>query len=107
MLVPFPFTDLKGKKIRPAIIISKKNLTKDNVIVVFVSSQKTEINPKALFRIKKSDPTFSETGLKFDSVVRCDKIASLDKKIVLGEIGKLDKAQIQKLNQKLKNILDI
>ena len=38
ILVPFPFTDLSGNKVRPALIISKEKIGVD-VIVVFITSQ--------------------------------------------------------------------
>ena len=38
ILVPFPFTDLSGNKVRPAVIISDGKVGND-VVVVFITSQ--------------------------------------------------------------------
>ena len=76
VLVPFPFTDLFGNKVRPAIIISKGKIGND-VIVVFVTSQ-SKLKEKHLVKI---NPTL-HTGLKVMSQIICAKIATLDSKIV-------------------------
>jgi mRNA interferase MazF len=38
VLTPFPFTDLSGAKVRPAVIISRSDRAGDDVILAFVSS---------------------------------------------------------------------
>ena len=38
ILTPFPFTDLTGNKVRPAIIISVDDRQGNDVIIIFVSS---------------------------------------------------------------------
>lgn len=85
ILVPFPFTDLTSAKLRPALIVSKYR-EDDDIIVAFISSKSAQ-QEQGIYTLKTSDPDFSETGLKVDSVVRFDKIATLNKKIVLGELG--------------------
>lgn len=43
--------------------------------------------------------TSKKTGLKTHSTVRCDKLATLDRAIVLGEVGGLSKKLVGELNR--------
>lgn len=107
ILVPFPFTDLSQQKIRPAVIISKDNRSTRDVIVLFISSILNKQTDTNVFLIQSSDKGFRATGLKRDSVVVCNKIATLDKGIVLGELGHLSTQQLKAINKKLVSILGL
>jgi len=107
ILVPFPFTDLSSQKIRPALIISKPAAVPDNVIVAFITSKKSESASKNHILLENSKKDFDKTGLKKTSLVRCDKIATLDKQIVLGEIGSLSLSSMKKINLALKNVIGL
>ncbi|MBT3348931.1 type II toxin-antitoxin system PemK/MazF family toxin [bacterium] len=87
VLIPFPFTDLTSTKIRPALIISAKNETADLIVAFISSHQKSDGLP-----IKKS----AENGLKVDSTIRFNKIATLNKKLILGEIGEISRDFLEK-----------
>ena len=50
VLTPFPFTDLKSKKVRPALIVSSDELESDDVILAFISSIKGKESGKRTFR---------------------------------------------------------
>lgn len=90
VLVPFPFTDLTSMKLRPALIISKTDPRNSDVIVAFITSQKfPKKKIKKHFLLKTSHRDFSQSGLKVDSIFRFDKIATLHKKLILGELGLL------------------
>lgn len=97
VLIPFPFTDLSSTKLRPALIISKTNQKNQDIIVVFITSKISEKQELAHFILKTSDKHFSLTGLKTDSLFRFDKIATLNKKLILGELGVIDKNLIKKM----------
>ena len=100
ILVPFPFTDLSGHKVRPAVVLSALERS-DDFIACFISSKPDR-------KINKTDiqiaPT-PENGLKVGSIIKVAKIATLEKKIALGEIGSLDQRTIKILNSKLKTVL--
>lgn len=93
LLIPFPFTDLSGAKNRPALVlISAEN----DVTICFITTQQKwqtefdiEIEPSEL------------NGLKKSSLLRLNKIATVDKSLAIGLIGKLDKNHIKRLNEKL------
>lgn len=106
ILTPFPFTDLSGNKVRPALILGTQQRG-DDVTVCFISSI---INSNLQNKIHKfevlidsKDKNFKKTGLKIKSIIKVSKIATLDKAVILGQIGELD---IQTIN-KVKNILKI
>jgi len=101
VLIPFPFTDLSGSKVRPATIISNGKIGSD-VIVVFLTTQK-KLSSKHTVIINKT----SENGLKVMSKILCSKIATLDAKIVLGEIGHLSKNDLVKVKKGVSNVLNI
>ena len=84
VLVPFPFTDLTSTKIRPALIVSNDNSS--DVIVAFITSKSKKL-VKTDYVIGQSDVDFKETGLKTDSVIVLNKMATINKKIILGELG--------------------
>ncbi len=98
ILVPFPFTDLSTSKIRPAVIISN-NLFGGDVIASFISSEIKKVLGLDV-RIKKTEIN----GLKKDSVIKISKVATLDKKIILGEIGEVDDNLKKKIDNNLKKV---
>lgn len=103
VLVPFPFTDLSAHKVRPALIVSSRHGGND-VVVAFISSR-AEPRLHALdIRISTTHSAFDRTGLKADSVIKVGKLATLDKKIILGELGKIDHAIKRLVNSKLKQL---
>ncbi len=81
VLTPFPFTDLKSKKVRPALIVSSDELESDDVILAFISSIKgKEIGITDLL-LKENDVGFKKTGLKVDSILKLGKLATIHKNI--------------------------
>lgn len=98
VLVPFPFTDLSGTKVRPAVVVSHK-LSGDDIIVTFISTKRS--------RTEKFDVLVmpnQSNGLKAASTVKCTKLATLDKKIILGKLGELSKNDFSRVSQKLKTL---
>lgn len=99
VLVPFPFTDLTGTKKRPALILVVGNL---DVTVSFLSSQ--------LHWREKTDLLLQPTpanGLKVPSLVRVGKIATIDKSLVIGKLGRITIDELEILNKKLLQLFEI
>ena len=92
--MPFPFTDLSGHKVRPAVVLYTENKGED-FIVCFISSKGKARSCDVKVRANTSN------GLKVDSIIKTSKIATLEKRLALGEIGILDKKTIKELNNVL------
>ena len=107
ILVPFPFTDLSSSKLRPALIVSDPEYTDKDVSVVFISSKITKGKKTTDYLLKPNDAHFDQTGLKAASLIKCNKIATLDKKIVLGEIGFLHPDCQKRVDQNIKRALGL
>lgn len=106
VLIPFPFTDLSASKVRPAVIVSSALAGRD-AIVAFISSKKAKRLQKTDVAVKSCGKTFAMTGLKTDSIIKVGKIATLDKKIILGKLGKIDSATEKELNRKIKILFEV
>ncbi len=99
ILVPFPFTDLTGSKERPALVLATDEW---DVMVAFVSSRIKHIN---LFDIVLEPD--SQNGLKRPSRLRLNKISTVERKLVLGELGKLSTEKMEEADRKLKSVLGL
>jgi len=99
ILIPFPFTDLKGSKIRPAVVLINNEL---DVTICFVTS---ELRWKNEYDI----PIYpsENNGLKTPSLIRIGKIATIDSALVLGKLGELSNVEIAELNKGLKKLLQL
>ncbi len=99
VLLPFPFTDLTGSKLRPAIILIESEY---DITVCFITTQ--------LKWKEETDILLSpslDNGIKKDSLIRLSKIATIEKTFVLGKLGKLQETEISDLNKKLKQLFQL
>lgn len=87
VLVHFPFTDLSGQKLRPALVIAYPR--GEDVILAFVTSKPGNQDPQAEHRLDPADPEFRATGLKISSAIRLDKLATLHRSLVQRRLGYL------------------
>lgn len=103
VLIPFPFTDLTSTKLRPALIVSPTDARTDDVIVCFISSKWQNARKSCHFVLRDRDRHFQQSGLKTTSVFRFDKIATLNKKLILGELGSLHHAVLARMKKAFQN----
>ncbi len=104
VLVPFPFTDLTSKKLRPALVLHEG---KDDVIVAFISS-KIPPRPSVVdIIIERKNKEFPNTGLKVPSVIKLDKVATIMKDLIVGEIGFVEKELRKEINRKIVEMYEI
>ena len=104
VLVPFPLTDLTAAKLRPALVIYEG---KKDVVMAFISSKLPSELSETDVLITKTDTGFKKSGLKVDSIIKLDKVATVLKDLVVGELGELDEELRQEVNRKLKKILEM
>lgn len=99
VLIPFPYTDLSGYKVRPAILLSCNDI---DLTVCFVTSElkmKTECD----FSVLPSETN----GLKVKSYIRADKIVTIDVELVYGILGDFSDSEVKKLDICLKNAFQL
>lgn len=99
VLLSFPFTDLKGNKIRPALVLVVSDL---DVIVAFITTQFKWQNTFDIL-LEPNDLN----GLKKTSLVRVSKITTIDKDLILGKLGELNSLDMQSINKSLTKILNL
>ena len=108
ILTPFPFTDLTKNKVRPALVVSSNKRNDNDVIIAFISSVLDSIKLKETdILLDSKETSFNETGPKSTSIIRTDKLATIDKKIILGELGNINSDLIRKVDTYLKLVLDL
>lgn len=107
VLVPFPFTDLSGAKVRPALVLSTSNARGKDVVVAFISSKTAGAQKGEDVVIPDSDQELATTGLKVASTIRCRKLATLDRAIILGELGKLPHPLMERVDKTLLRTLGL
>jgi mRNA interferase MazF len=99
VLITFPFTDLSGSKLRPAIVLA---INKLDITVCFITTQVTFHEPTDV----QITPT-QKNGIKQPSLIRTSKIATLDKSLAKGLIGELTSTEIELLDANLKILFQI
>jgi len=84
VLVNFPFSNLKGQKIRPALVLAIVEF--ENLILCQITSKR--YSSKTAIRIELKD--FARGNLPVTSFVRPDKLFTADASIIEGIAGKLN-----------------
>jgi mRNA interferase MazF len=107
VLVPFPFTDLTGRKVRPAVVVSADPQAGE-VILAFITSVLTNRSPRgAEVELLTSGPEFQLAGLKVDSLVRVDKLVTLAAGMVSRRLGRLGPVSKTMVTDMLRRALDL
>ena len=86
VLVTFPFSNLKGQKLRPALVLA--NVEFNNLILCQITSK--PYTSKISICLNPAD--FATGGLPVISYVRPDKLFTADSAIIKKTVGKLTSA---------------
>ena len=102
-LVPFPFSDFSGKKIRPVIIVSNDefNSSSKDVIVCGITSN---LN-KDIYTVKIDNKSLAEGELFDACCIKVENILKLDKNLMIKKIGRLKKDVFSKVLNKINSII--
>jgi mRNA-degrading endonuclease toxin of MazEF toxin-antitoxin module len=99
VLTRFPFTDLTGASLRPALVVSQGQIGQDIVLVAISSVVRGAVAPTD-HTVETSHPEFALTGLRVTSVIRTHKLAAVERLVIvrrLGHIGPQLQAEIDRL----------
>ena len=94
VLITFPFTNLTGNKLRPAIVLIETSL---DITVCFVTSQINWQEQTDVLLLPND-----QNGIKKQSLIRTSKIATIDRNLSKGLLGRLSSNEIERLDDQLK-----
>jgi len=101
VLFRFPQADLTQGKLRPALLLGKLPGPYDDWLICMISSQTRHYIPGFDEIIQAGDPDFATSGLKVPSVVRVGRLAVVEGRMLLGAIGEIDSARLQRIKTHL------
>tara|TARA_Y100000310_G_scaffold162257_1_gene162257 strand:- start:10814 stop:11149 length:336 start_codon:yes stop_codon:yes gene_type:complete len=104
LLVPFPFSDQSGRKVRPVIVITNNefNSYSEDVIVLGVTSNIS----KERYTINLKTNNLDQGKLLTACCIKTENILKLDKDLVIKKIGKINKETLKKITEKLFEIIN-
>jgi|TARA_B100001971_G_C18177669_1_gene530858 mRNA interferase MazF len=104
LLVPFPFSDQKGKKVRPVIVISNDefNNNSEDVLVVGVTSNIS----KNKYTINLTNKDLEEGKLFTVCSIKVENILKMDKEMIIKKIGKIRKDKLEIIKKIILEIIE-
>ena len=99
ILIVFPFTDLSGNKLRPALVLAEAPV---DVTVLFITTQLKWKEDSDVILVPDNN-----NGIKKQSLLRTSKIATLDKALVKGKLGFVSTIIKNEVDVKLKTYLQL
>jgi mRNA interferase MazF len=106
VLMTFPFSDGRGSKIRPALVVQddRNNTRLRNTIVAMISGN-TRLAGKepTQFPIDPATPDGETSGLLGPSAVKCENIYTIDQVQILRTLGYLTPNQMRSIDACLRS----
>ena len=95
LLVPFPFSDQKGRKVRPVIVISNEEFNEysDDLLVIGVTSNIS----KDKYTLPLSNNDLDEGKLFTQCCIKVENVLKIDKELIIKKIGKIKKEKLDKI----------
>ena len=102
-LVPFPFSDQSGRKVRPVIVISnnKSNENSEDLVVIGVTSNIM----KEKYTSPLTNNDLEEGKLLTPCCIKVENVLKLDKELIIRKIGKIKKDKLRQIFKILDSIL--
>jgi len=111
VIVPFPFVTSGGasQKARPALIISDHSIDRrfEDLIMVGITSRVVEDLKETEYRIIEGTEAFKHSGLAKTSVVRCEYIMTVPRRLIARRLGRLPDETMKEVDKRLKLSLGI
>jgi mRNA interferase MazF len=109
VILDFPFTDVPGSKVRPALVIQKDhyNTRLPKTIVAMITGNLKRAGEPTHQLIDPATPDGSRSGLSGPSLVTCVNLYTVEQTSVLRVIGSLPASMMQKVNDCLRVALDL
>ena len=101
VLAKFPFSSLESSKRRPCLILAKGD-SQEDFIVAFITSTKLPTHFNFSIKMSPQDKYFLESGLKVESFIRVDKVATLHESLISGAIGRISLTAKEEVFTKIK-----
>jgi len=99
VVVPFPFSDLKQSKRRPALVLA--SLDGDDLILCQITSQQS----RDRYAIPLQDADFASGNLRQLSYLRPNRLFTADQALILYRIGTVQTAKLEEVIDQLAEIL--
>ena len=99
VLITFPFTDLSGSKLRPSVVLTETNF---DLTACFITTQIGWQESTDVLLLPNNT-----NGLRKQSLIRTSKIATLDRTLAKGLLGRLSPTELTDLNNKLKILFQL
>jgi mRNA interferase MazF len=104
ILVPFPFDDLSGTKVRPAVCLTNPIGPHRHVVLAFITSSVAGTGLTTDLVLDAADADFPLTGLRVSSTLQLHRLMTATTSLIRRELGELApkmKAGVEDRLQKL------
>jgi mRNA-degrading endonuclease toxin of MazEF toxin-antitoxin module len=102
VMVPFPFTDLSGRKRRPALVVSPERFHEEDLILCAITSRVPERLSEWEVPLAAGDMT--EEELPKESVVKVGKLFTTHRSLIADRFGAVKEEKLQEVLGKLRGL---
>ena len=105
VLIELPQVAGGPPKSRPALVLARLPGTYQNVLICGISTQLHDLQPDWDDRIDPRDVDFVQSGLRRTSAIRPSYLYGADVREILGVIGRVDAARLDRVRRRLAELL--
>ena len=107
VLVLFPFDDLSGTKVRPALCLTDPIGSFNHIVIAFISSQFPASPLPTDLVLDPVHPSFPSTGLRVKSFLRLHRLTTVTTSLIRRDMGMLDQPLIVQVKERLRRLLEL
>ena len=107
VLVPFPFDDLSGNKVRPAVCLTDAVGAHRHVVLAFITSAVPRVPEPTDVMLDPASVDFVPTGLRVCSVLRVHRMVTVSDSIIQRRLGVLTPNLQSEVRQRIRALFGV
>ncbi len=102
VFVPFPFTDLSGRKRRPALVVSPEGFHHEDLVLCAITSRVPE--RLSTWEVPLAVEDLAEGRLPRQSVVKAGKLFTTHRSLIAGRFGTITEEKLREVLGRLRDL---
>jgi mRNA interferase MazF len=110
VLLPIAFVSGAGSKVRPALIVQSDGLNSrlhSTIVAIITTTNKRAKREDCQLFIDLSSPEGKQSGLLYDSTIKCEHLDTVDQRDIVRVIGHLPDSTMRQVADCIRSSLDL